>query len=90
VLVATIEAVDRPELAPGRYVRLAVRDTGAGIDPAVQPHVFEPFFSTKDPTTASGVGLSIVEGIARDAGGTVTFSTAPGRGTTFEVLLRSA
>ncbi len=49
--------------------------------------MFEPFFSTKDPARGSGLGLSIVYGIAREAGGTVTFTTAPNQGTTFEVLL---
>ncbi len=54
-----------------------MRDTGAGIDPDVQRHVFEPFFTTKDPSKGTGLGLSIVYGIAKEAGGTVTFSTAP-------------
>lgn len=76
-----------PGVGPGRYARITVRDTGTGIDPKIQPHVFEPFFTTKDPSKGSGLGLSIVYGIAKDAGGTVVFATAPGEGTTFEVLL---
>jgi two-component system, cell cycle sensor histidine kinase and response regulator CckA len=72
---------------PGPYVRLAVRDTGVGIEPEVQAHMFEPFFTTKGPSKGTGLGLSIVYGIVRDAMGSVTFSTAPGKGTTFEVLL---
>ena len=75
------------EIRPGRYGRIAVRDTGVGIDPPLRHQVFEPCFSTKDPAKGSGLGLSIVYGIAREAGGTVTFTTAPNQGTTFEVLL---
>ena len=79
-----------PGMAAGRYARVTVRDTGVGIDPDVQRHVFEPFFSTKDPKKGTGLGLSIVYGIAKEVGGTVTFSsvsTGPIRGTTFDVLL---
>ena len=76
-----------PGALSGSYARLSVRDTGTGIDPEAQPHVFEPFFTTKDPSKGTGLGLSIVYGIAKDAGGSVTFTTTPGQGTTFEVLL---
>jgi len=79
-----------PGMSAGPYARIIVRDTGNGIEPEAQRHVFEPFFSTKDPEKGTGLGLSIVYGIAKEAGGTVTFSTVssgPSRGTTFEVLL---
>jgi PAS domain S-box-containing protein len=76
-----------PDLARGTYARIAVKDNGKGIDPSMAAHLFEPFFSTKDPSTGPGLGLSIVYGIAKDAGGAVAFTTAAGRGTTFEVLL---
>jgi two-component system, cell cycle sensor histidine kinase and response regulator CckA len=74
-------------LSGGSYARIAVSDRGEGIDPDKQPHIFEPFFTTKGPSKGTGLGLSIVYGIAKDAGGTVSFSTRPGQGTTFEVLL---
>ena len=74
-------------LPDGEFARISVSDTGIGIDPAMQPHIFEPFFTTKEPAKGTGLGLSIVYGIAKEAGGTVTFVTAPDRGTTFEVLL---
>jgi two-component system, cell cycle sensor histidine kinase and response regulator CckA len=77
-------------LAPGHYVRIVVRDTGTGIDPAVQARVFEPFVTTKDPAQHGGLGLSIVASIVRDARGLVTFSTTPGRGTSVEVTLPAA
>ena len=76
-----------PALPDGAFARISVSDTGVGIDPAMQPHIFEPFFTTKGPSKGTGLGLSIVYGIAKEAGGTVTFVTAAGRGTTFEVLL---
>jgi two-component system cell cycle sensor histidine kinase/response regulator CckA len=76
-----------PAIAMGTYARIAVSDTGTGIDAAAQSHIFEPFFTTKGPQKGTGLGLSIVYGIAKEAGGTVTFSTKPNEGTTFEVLL---
>jgi signal transduction histidine kinase len=80
-------ALRYPGIADGPFARIAVTDTGDGIPLDMQPHLFEPFFTTKDPSKGTGLGLSIVYGIAKDAGGTVTFVTAPKQGTTFEVLL---
>jgi two-component system, cell cycle sensor histidine kinase and response regulator CckA len=76
-----------PGVSEGAFARISVSDTGGGIDPDLQPHIFEPFFTTKGPSKGTGLGLSIVYGIAKDAGGTVTFFTAPERGTTFDVLI---
>ena len=76
-----------PGISDGVFARMAVTDTGEGIPLDMQPHLFEPFFTTKDPSKGTGLGLSIVYGIAKEAGGTVSFSTEPNRGTTFEVLL---
>jgi two-component system cell cycle sensor histidine kinase/response regulator CckA len=76
-----------PAITEGNYGRISVIDTGEGIPLDVQTHLFEPFFSTKDPSKGTGLGLSIIYGIAKEAGGTVSFSTAEGRGTTFEILL---
>jgi len=76
-----------PGVSAGTFARIAVSDTGEGIDPELQPHIFEPFFTTKGPSKGTGLGLSIVYGIVKDAGGTVSFSTAPNEGTTFNVLL---
>jgi two-component system, cell cycle sensor histidine kinase and response regulator CckA len=76
-----------PGIADGAFGRIAVTDSGDGIPLDMQPHLFEPFFTTKDPSKGTGLGLSIVYGIAKDAGGTVSFSTVEKQGTTFEVLL---
>lgn len=76
-----------PGLPAGPYVRLSISDSGPGIAPHVRPHIFEPFYTTKVPADGAGLGLPIVQGLARDGGGTVAYTTEPGRGTTFEVVL---
>lgn len=74
-------------VSPGNYAVLAVEDDGPGIDPAVLPRIFEPFFSTKADGKGSGLGLATVEAVARRAGGTVQVESVPGRGTRFAVYL---
>ena len=71
----------------GRYVELAVGDSGPGIIPEVADRMFEPFFSTKGVGKGSGMGLSTVHGIVHDGGGHVLLDTEPGRGSTFRILL---
>ncbi len=80
-------ALRYPGISDGAFARISVSDTGEGIHPDQQAQIFEPFFTTKDPAKGTGLGLSIVYGIAKEAGGTVSFSTALKVGTTFEVLL---
>jgi CheY-like chemotaxis protein len=77
-------------LAPGPYVRLAVRDTGHGMPEEVRVRAFEPFYTTKGPGKGTGLGLSMLFGLASLAGGTATLESEPGKGTTVTVFLPQA
>ena len=75
------------ELEPGRYLRVAVRDTGSGMDAATIARAVEPFFTTKAPGEGTGLGLSQVYGFARQSGGSVDIESKPGQGATVALLL---
>ncbi|MBI4957772.1 MAG: PAS domain-containing protein [Myxococcales bacterium] len=89
---ANVELDERDPLRPararsGRFVRLAVGDTGRGMTPAVRERAFEPFFTTKDKGKGTGLGLSSVYGIVTQSGGSVDLWTEPGVGARVEIFL---
>jgi CheY-like chemotaxis protein len=75
------------DLAPGDHARVVVRDNGHGIDPEVEAHLFEPFFTTRRHEGGAGLGLATVHGIVKQCGGAIDVRSAPDHGTAVIVYL---
>jgi PAS domain S-box-containing protein len=81
-----IDMNDFPGLKPGPYIRLSVKDTGCGIDPRNIERIFDPYFTTKQKGTGTGLGLAVVHGIIKNHGGSVHVKSALGEGTVMTVI----
>ncbi|MFH1156608.1 MAG: ATP-binding protein [Pseudomonadota bacterium] len=75
------------ELKPGNYIEIRVSDTGTGIPPEIMGSIFEPYFTTKDVSEGTGMGLAVVHGILKGYGGTITVDSTVGQGSIFTILI---
>ena len=76
-----------PDLSPGTYHRLSVRDTGHGMEKEIMDRIFDPYFTTKEKGEGTGLGLSVVHGIVKNHKGEITVESEPGKGTVFHVFI---
>lgn len=81
------EIADHPDLQPGPFLELVVKDNGHGIPPEIQNRIFEPFFTTKAKEQGTGMGLSVVHGIVKSCKGSIQATSRLKQGTAFHVLL---
>lgn len=84
------DSVPDENMKPGHYVKLTIKDIGAGIAAEVKSRMFEPFFTTKEQGQGTGMGLAVVYGIVKSCGGAVEVDSEVGKGSKFTVLLPQA
>jgi CheY-like chemotaxis protein len=90
VILTEGDRASEPDITPGEYVVLEVRDTGRGMEPETLERVFDPFFTTKKQGEGTGLGLSVVHGIVKSFGGHITVESEPAKGTSFSIYLPKA
>ncbi len=78
---------ERPGVVPGEYVRIAVSDTGCGMDENIRAHIFEPFFNSRSGGKGNGLGLASVYGAVKQNGGFINAYSEPGQGASFSIYL---
>jgi PAS domain S-box-containing protein len=83
--VDEVFAAHHVDLSAGAYVRLRISDTGTGMPSHVIDRIFDPFYTTKPKDEGTGLGLSVVHGIVKNAKGAIAVQSAPGKGTTFDI-----
>ena len=76
-----------PDLRPGSYLKLSIRDTGDGISPDALSQIFNPYFTTKEKGEGTGLGLAVVQGIIKSMNGAITVDSQVGKGSTFDVYM---
>ncbi|HAR95411.1 MAG TPA: hypothetical protein DCR97_05545 [Deltaproteobacteria bacterium] len=87
VTIRPTDQIPDAQLTPGRYVKLSVRDTGTGMTETVRKRIFDPFFSTKQVSQRTGMGLAVVYGIVTGYDGAITVESKPGKGSAFTIFL---
>lgn len=89
VVVDEIFCAGQTDIAPGKYVQLALSDNGSGMGPEILSHLFEPFFTTKAINEGTGLGLAMIYGIVKQNHGAISVYSEPRLGTTFKIYLPS-
>jgi CheY-like chemotaxis protein len=79
-------SMPHPDICPGPYITLSVKDTGHGMTSNTIERIFDPYFTTKKPGEGTGLGLAVVHGIVKACGGAITVASKPGEGSAFQVF----
>jgi PAS domain S-box-containing protein len=87
IILSQDDLAAEPDLQPGKFVQLLIKDTGEGIPLEIRERIFDPFFTTKEVGKGTGLGLSMVYSIVKRSGGSITCDSRIGEGTEFRIIL---